>query len=56
MKDRVLRASILITASSYAKRGDHDGELISRVLESIIRCAETLDEAGAVDADKDGED
>jgi hypothetical protein len=52
MKDEALRNSILITAQAYSTRRDHDGDLICNVLLSIVRGAETLDEAIAVEAPK----
>lgn len=52
MKDEALRHSILITATSYMARRDHDGDLIANVLNAILRGAELMDEALAVTADK----
>jgi hypothetical protein len=51
MKDEALRNSIQITAQSYAARGDHDGDLICRVLKSIIDGALILDAAMLIGAE-----
>ena len=44
-KDTSLRAAILLTATSYGTRGDHDGDLISKVLHMILSTASHMDAA-----------
>lgn len=49
--DVALRTAINIVAQSYRSRGDHDGDLIYKVLSTILSCATKMDEAAEVGPD-----